>query len=1062
MALMSSLNPAQKQAITHKSGPLLIVAGAGTGKTTVITQRLAWLISDQKIQPDHILALTFTDKAAGEMEERVDKLLPMGYVDLWVSTFHSFCERILRDHALDIGLTPDFKLLDETDQAILMRENLDKFELNYYRPLGNPTKFVASLIKHFSRCKDEAIRPEEYLKYAEKLKLDLDQVHGRPVSHSKSEHGRGVAPQGTSLKEEGAQVELRKKKIDEEADQIVESERINEIANAYHTYQQLLFEKGALDFGDLITQALYLFQNRPKILNKYREQFEYILVDEFQDTNWAQYELVKILARPKNNLTVVGDDDQSIYKFRGASVANILAFKKDFTGTKEIVLTENYRSTQNILDLSYEFIQNNNPNRLEVQLGSGREIEGQKSTGAKSMGLKEQKSIAALSLELQARKRRLKAKKGISKKLVAQTKDKGLIEYWLMPTLEQEISAVIEKILEIKKFEKDKISYNDFAILVRANDYATAFIQKLKSAEIPFQFIASAGLYRQPIVLDILNYLKLLDNYHETPSLYRILTLPILNIPMPEVMSLMVMAKREARSLYEVMKRIRALSGFKPETVAAIEKLDGWLDKHTQLARTQPVGEVGLKFLEDSGLLKDVTSKTDSEHLEQVNYVNQLFQVFHNFQIRHTEPTVKNYLKELAFAQEAGDSGRIKLPEWEQGPEAVKIMTVHGAKGLEFKYVFIVNLVDKRFPTIERREAIELPDALVREKLPEGDWHLQEERRLFYVGITRAKQAVFFTAAEDYGGNRKKKPSRFIEELGLKAKAVKLKLGLLAKPENGPIRQENSLELLRKALPPYFSFTQLKAFEKCPKQYKYAHLLKIPTPGKATFSFGQTIHTTLLNFFKLVNERSNASQQDLFGNQIAKRTETKEALVSWSELQQIYQSAWIDSWYEDVKQKQKYKKRGIDFLKRFYDSLLLPWPKPIDLEKGFTITINGQRIKGKIDRIDSIAGGIEIIDYKTSERPPEEEKDAELEQLHIYAMAAREALKMNPVKLTYIYLATEKPYSYKVDEKAIEKTKAETSKTIEEILKSDFAATASKFVCVHCDFREICEDRWGG
>jgi DNA helicase-2/ATP-dependent DNA helicase PcrA len=998
---MPSLNPAQKQAITHKSGPLLIVAGAGTGKTTVITQRIAWLIAERKVQPDHILALTFTDKAAGEMEERVDKLLPMGYVDLWVSTFHAFCERILRDHALDIGLNPDFKLLDETDQAILMRENLERFDLNYYRPLGNPTRFVASLVKHFSRCKDEAIRPEEYLQYAEKLKLDLDEVHGR------------------------------KRKTEAEADQIVEAERVNEVANAYHTYQQLLFEKGALDFGDLITQTLYLFQNRPKILNKFRQQFEYILVDEFQDTNWAQYELVKLLAKPNNNLTVVGDDDQSIYKFRGASVANILAFKKDFPETTEVVLTENYRSCQNILDLAYTFIQNNNPNRLEVQLNGQNQAPNSK-------------------------------KPVINKKLVAQTKASGEIEYWLMPAMEQEVLAVIEKILAVRKAGKGKVSYNDFAILVRANDYAAPFIQKLKNLKIPFQFLASAGLYRQPIILDILNYLKLLDNYHETPSLYRILTLPLLKISLPDIMTLMSIARRETKSLYEILRNVRVLSGLKPETVIAIERLLSWLDRHTQLARIHPVGEVTLRFLEDSGLLKEVIKKTDAEHLEQVNYVNQLFQIFHNFQIRHAEPTVGNFLRELAFAQEAGDSGSLRPPEWEQGPEAVKIMTVHGAKGLEFAYVFIVNLVDKRFPTIERREPIELPDELVKERLPEGDWHLQEERRLLYVGITRAKRGIFFTAAEDYGGTRKKKPSRFILELDLKSRVHKLKSSFLKKLETGPLQKENNLALLKKALPPYFSFTQLKAFEKCPKQYKYAHLLKIPVQGRATFSFGQTIHTTLLNFFKLVRERSNANQQDLFGNPIGKKTENSEPLVTWAELQQLYQAAWIDSWYEDVRQKNDYKKRGIEYLKRFYENLPKPWPRPLDLEKGFTISIGNQKIKGKIDRIDPTAGGIEIIDYKTSERPPEEEKDAELKQLHIYAIAAREALKLNPVKLTYIYLATEKPFSYKVDKKAIEKTKAEISETISEILQSDFAATPSKFTCAACDFREICEDRWRG
>ncbi|MEK7569881.1 MAG: ATP-dependent DNA helicase [Patescibacteria group bacterium] len=1020
MTLLPSLNEAQKQAVTHAAGPLLIVAGAGTGKTTVVTQRIAWLIAEQKIKPDHILALTFTDKAAGELEERVDKLLPMGYVDLWVSTFHSFCERILRDHALDIGLTPDFTLLDETDQAILMRENLEKFELNYYRPLGNPTKFVSSLIKHFSRCKDEAIRPEEYIEFAKNLQLDQD---ADPAMHKGKKRVRGATPD--------------KAESGEEQDAL-ESQRINEIANAYHTYQQLLFEKGALDFGDLITQALYLFQQRPKILERYRKQFEYILVDEFQDTNWAQYELVKLLASPQNNLTVVGDDDQSIYKFRGASVANILAFKADFPKAAEVVLTENYRSTQNILDLAYAFIQANNPNRLEVQLGSSKAVKPESRKG--------KKGSKALPLY---------SSTAISKKLVAQEKGAGTIEYSVAPILEQEATGVVEKIIELKK--KKGTSYNDFAILVRANDSAQPFLQRLRAADVPFQFVATAGLYRQPIVLDILNYLKLLDNFHESASLYRILTLPSLGIPLQDVMTMMATARRETKSLFEVSKNIRALPGMKPETITAVEKLHGWLEAHGQLARTQPVGEVALKFLEDSGLMKQLTSSTDADHLEVVNYMNQLFQVFQGFQTRHDDPTVTNFLHELAFAQDAGDSGSLRPPEWEQGPEAVKVMTIHSAKGLEFPYVFIANLVDKRFPTIERRDAIALPDALVREKLPEGDWHLQEERRLMYVAITRAKQGVFFTAAEDYGGARKKKPSRFIEELGLKAKPFKLKGGLLDRPK-APAREENDADVLRKALPPYFSFTQLKAFEKCPKQYAFAHLLKIPVPGQATLSFGQTVHNTLLNFYKLARERGSAGQADLFRK---KDTVTVGPLVTWSDLITIYQAAWIDQWYATPKQKADYKARGTTFLKNFYDSLPQPWPQPTELEKGFTIVINGHKLKGKIDRIDPSQGGIEIIDYKTSEKPPAEDK-ADLEQLHIYAMAAREALGLNPVKLTFIYLAAEKPFTYPIDEKAIEKTKVQIGETIEAILKSDFSATPSKFTCASCDFRNICEDRYRG
>ncbi len=296
-SLLKNLNHQQKEAVIHGTGPLLIVAGAGTGKTTVITKRIAHLISQKKAKPEEILAVTFTDKAAGEMEERVDRLLPYGYIDLWISTFHSFCERVLRDHALDIGLSTNFKLLDPTAAWLLIRQKLEEFNLDYYRPLGNQTRFIHALINHFSRCKDQGIYPQEYLEYADSLKTNL-----------------------TDLKEDP------------------ETERLKEVAIAYHVYQRLLLESNSLDFGDLINYCLKLFQKRPLVLDRFRNKFKYILVDEFQDTNWAQYELVKILASPDNNLTVSADDDQSIYRFRGASYNNIIQFKKDFPNTKEVFL----------------------------------------------------------------------------------------------------------------------------------------------------------------------------------------------------------------------------------------------------------------------------------------------------------------------------------------------------------------------------------------------------------------------------------------------------------------------------------------------------------------------------------------------------------------------------------------------------------------------------------------------------------------------------------------------------------------------------------------------------
>lgn len=261
--LLENLNTEQLQAVTHQAGPLLIVAGAGTGKTTVVTRRIAWLIQQKLAEPDEILALTFTEKAASEMEERVDLLMPLGYVDFWISTFHAFCERILKQHALEIGLANDFELLDDTKQWILVHKNLDKFKLDYYRPLGNPSKFIGALLQHFSRCKDELISPEDYLKYAQDLQLSDGNAELIPSE-----------------------------------DKAAEIKRITELAEAYHVYQKLLLDNDYLDFGDLINYTLDLFKRRPNILEFYRRKFKYILVDEFQDTNFAQYELVKLLAQP--------------------------------------------------------------------------------------------------------------------------------------------------------------------------------------------------------------------------------------------------------------------------------------------------------------------------------------------------------------------------------------------------------------------------------------------------------------------------------------------------------------------------------------------------------------------------------------------------------------------------------------------------------------------------------------------------------------------------------------------------------------------------------------------
>ena len=858
---MEKLNKEQLQAVTHKDGPLLIVAGAGTGKTTVITQRIAYIIEQGWAKSDEILALTFTEKAAGEMEERVDRLLPMGYLDLWISTFHSFGERMLKEHGLEIGLPADFKLLNEFEQWSLVRKNLDKFDLDYYRPMGNPAKFIHALIKHFSRAKDEDISTADYLKYAEGLRENLDGMLNGSLARNKKQETRNkqipnpksqISNPAISLRSNGAsKSQISQPEADpplaenfkngeEEANrEIAEQEvlKINEVANAYHVYQQLLLDNSALDFGDLINYSLKLFRERPAILEKYRRQFKYILLDEFQDTNWAQYELIKMLAQPRSNLAVVGDDDQSIYKFRGASVSNILQFKKDFPKSEEIFLVNNYRNKQNVLDLSYEFIKLNNPNRLEYQLN-----ESQKS--------------------------KVKSQK-LNKKLIAQGKGKGAVEIIQGSDLQDEVGRVVEKIADIKiqsrlaatkgdhanKKKCENASWNDFAVLVRANDSAKDFCNALEIAGLPYQFLSSRGLYSKPVIMDLTAYLKLLDDYHESAAVYRILNLPVLNFSYKELVNFNYIARKKAWSLYTVLRDSRGRLG--SEIQKKVDKILSLIDKHTALAREKSVSEIILAFLNDSGYLKYLMEGSEQESRENMNLLNQFMKRIKKFESTSDDKSVKAFLAELNMEIDSGEQGSLS-PDIESGPEAIKIMTIHGSKGLEFKYVFIANMVDKRFPTIERKEQILIPDALVKEVLPEGDIHLEEERRLFYVAMTRAKNDLYFSWSPDYGGVRKKKPSKFLLEIGLikkeqasisndlNSKSQIPNLKQIPQPEaNPPLAENSKLQIPNEKLqqnketdvkiPSYFSYNQLAAFSKCPYQYRFAHILRVPMTVKPYF-----------------------------------------------------------------------------------------------------------------------------------------------------------------------------------------------------------------------------------
>ncbi|MDO8559813.1 MAG: UvrD-helicase domain-containing protein [bacterium] len=1008
--LLANLNDAQRAAVTHGDGPLLIVAGAGTGKTTVITSRVAWLITQGKANADGVLALTFTDKAAGEMEERIDRLVPYGTVDLWVSTFHGFCQRVLAAHAVDIGLPGNFRLLNATQQWLLVREHLDEFKLKYYRPLGNPAKFIHALLSHFGRAKDEAVSPEEYLRFGKEVALNTDTDRFVSQILTKDERAQLTA------------VEVRELAA-------MEISKINEVAEAYFTYQRLLLDKGALDFGDLITATLRLLRERPKLLAQYRAQFKYVLVDEFQDTNWAQYELVKLLTEPKRNITVVGDDDQSIYKFRGASVANILQFKDDYPQAREIFLTTNYRSRQGILDTSYQAIQRNNPERLEVILAARN------------------------------------ANTGLSKRLTAVRGGEAALQVIVAPTAEDEVRQVVAKIRECKEKEP-ALSWSDFAVLARANDHLSGFDYGLQQAGIPYLLYSSRGLYTKPVVLDVVAFLRLLDNYHESPAMYRVLSWSVWDLPQAALVTLNYWAHRKARSLYHVARDTAGVPELDDEVRAKLSTVVALVDELSKLTRERTAREVVLELLQRSGYLAWLTASDDARRLEQVGYLNQFFRVLTNFETTAADRSVRAFLRQLTLELEAGEAGSL-APELDQGPDAVRLMTVHAAKGLEFAHVFVVNMAERRFPTTERAETIPLPAGLIKERLPGGDVHLQEERRLLYVAVTRAKDSITFSFAQRYGGTRAKKPSPFLAELGLappeeasRPAGVVPQLDL--EPGESRALPKGRHEFYR--MPAKFSYSQLKAYEACPWKYRFAFLLRVPVRGRAVFSFGQTIHAVLQRAYELVASRQGAAQATLFDQPRGSGPGRPVGeLVGLEELQQLYRDCWVDDWYADPREREKYFAHGLELMADYYGFIKDQVVNPKYLEQGFNLKLEdvatGRQhiLFGKIDRVDERDGKLSLIDYKTG-NPKDKLTTEDKEQLLIYQLAAAEIFGQPVASLTLHYLEGNLQQSFLGTDKDLARLKTKVLTAISEIERGHFVPTPGK-VCASCEFRDICEYR---
>jgi DNA helicase-2/ATP-dependent DNA helicase PcrA len=962
--ILDGLNEAQREAVTHDAGPLLIVAGAGTGKTTVITRRIAWLINQRRARPEEILALTFTDKAAAEMEERVDQLVDYGYADVEIATFHAFGDGLLRGHSLEIGLKNDFSVLSRAEQVIFLRDRLFELPLARYRPLGDPTRYLQALITLVSRCKDENISPVEYAACAERLRVAAAAAPDDPDAADRAE----------------AQVEL---------------------AATYAKYQELMAREGNIDFGDQIVLALRLLRERPHVLNVYQRRFKYVLVDEFQDTNFAQFELLKLLTARHRNIAVIGDDDQAIYRWRGAAISNVLGFLEHYPAAKQIVLTENFRSHQAVLDAAYRLIVNNNPDRLEVR-------------------------------------------SGIDKRLVAVREAPGPEPRHLhYETATQEADSVAQMVRE--QVEQGAWKLTDVAVLVRSNGDADAFLRSFNLRGVPWTFSGNAGLYGRPEVRLLLAFLRAVAHPDDSVSVHYLASSDLYQVPIVDLTRCATHADRKHRWLFDVLRQAEdnaELAGeLSEEARLSIRHLVADLVRYMELGREMPTGELLYQFLIDSGWLARMSKAATARDEAEVQNISKFFRRIQDAAKALTYDNVREFVKHLDALIEAGEDPAVAEADVET--PAVRVLTVHKAKGLEFPVVFIVNCVQGKFPVQKHGDALELPAELVRDLLPAADSHKPEERRLFYVAMTRARRELFLTSARDYGGARQRKVSPFVlEALDLPTDAARPFRGRaveeierFAPPPEG---EAGALAPLADAEELLLSHKQVDDYQTCPLKYRYVHLLRVPILRHHTVVYGSTIHAVVEFYLKRRVEGNYTSLEDLLAE---------------------YERKWLNQGFISWEHETERKRAGREALTRFWHQEEAEGLKPTWVEKDFAFSVGPNRVRGRFDRVDEDLLGAVIVDYKTSEVTRQKDADrrvADNLQLKMYALAWREMTGRLPQRVELRFIETHVTGRREPTEADVQEAITAVEAAAAGIRARRFDATPSRQACRYCAYSQIC------
>ena len=636
MSIYDTLNREQKEAVLHTEGPLLLLAGAGSGKTRVLTHRISYLIDEMGVNPWNILAITFTNKAAEEMRERVDNIVGFGADQVWVATFHATCVRILRRYIDRLGYDTNFTIYDTDDQKAVMKDVCKRLEIDTKQM--KERVFMSAI----SSAKDELISPLEY-----------------------------------ELQSMG---DYKKKKI----------------ASVYKEYQAVLKKNNALDFDDILVKTVELFKANPEILEQYQNRFRYIMVDEYQDTNTAQFELIRLLAAKYRNLCVVGDDDQSIYKFRGANIRNILDYEKVYPDAKVIKLEQNYRSTQNILDAANAVI-SNNIGRKDKSLWT------EKDGGAK-------------------------------------------VHYRPFDNAFEEAEFVAYDIAS--KVRNGQCGYGDCAILYRTNAQSRLLEERFVLAGLPYNVIGGTNFYARQEIKDVLAYLKTIDNGRDDLAVKRILNVPKRGIGAASISKVQEYAEMKEISFYDALREGDQISSL-GKAYTKIEPFVSMIQTFRAKAEYYGIEDMVRDVVEIVGYKDYLRSlnEDDEKTQERIDNVEELFSKAVAYEQTHDEPTLSEFLEEIALVSD--------VDSMEDKNDRIRLMTLHSAKGLEFPYVYLTGMEDGLFPSYMSITA-------------DDKTEIEEERRLAYVGITRAMEELTLTYAQARmirGETQYNAVSRFVREI---------------------------------------------------------------------------------------------------------------------------------------------------------------------------------------------------------------------------------------------------------------------------------------------------------